>query len=781
MKIFGTTGAPGRALAALTGSALLAGLLVTPAAAAPAALPESAPPTTTVNGELCTDEPVWFHGDGSRATLTWGSTFEEPTPATALMYTIVRPDGVVVDRWPAAIEGGVASLTRDLPADHDTVYTLETRLRVDGELAEEPVASCRFGIRQPPSVSTIPVLGEEAVYVAGEPRGGVGVPGRFLVNHTRGGDAVTVEYALTGSTTRPTAWETVPVPGAGPLTVPVVPTVSGTRYLHVRGVDRYGVPGPVTRRTLRVAAAGEAEPTPPAVTLADVEDTTPGDGRIPVTATLTEDLGGWPMGDLVVLYQGHELGRAAMTAPAQTVPLEQALLGTGFRDVTVEYRQFEGAPLVTTTARLCGGDCAFSGGRATITALGGVRLDPNLKAEVSGFSPAPTSYEYEWLSAGKVVATETDDNPYYLSLPRDEKHTLTLRVTATGPRMVPKTVSTSVVIGDRPEPQVCATGKAVGTSWSDSYGFCRPHGVAEVGDPGSGDALEMITAHPWPAGYSFSEGEPAAGDPILPDYWFAMKGYVQGRGWQGLQRKGDVHYIGSVGENRRLEAFRIDDGGVLAPYYDVWYRAWVPKHGWLGWAKNGENAGTVGYGYRIEAVQVRLLPHGTSPSASGTGAAPFYEKATQDQVTVEPWMRPVGWRKLVHGGSTAGLTDTSQRLNAVRVHVKGRSDSGSVQVAAKVEGDGWRSYVGDSKVAGTFHASNRTSAYKMRLTGEMAKQYDIYYRVHVAGKGWLGWARNGSGAGTESYSYRNTAVQVVLVKKGERALMSGYDRPAYLR
>lgn len=57
----------------------------------------------------------------------------------------------------------------------------------------------------------------------------------------------------------------------------------------------------------------------------------------------------------------------------------------------------------------------------------------------------------------------------------------------------------------------------------------------------------------------------------------------------------------------------------------------------------------------------------------------------------------------------------------------------------------------------------------------------VYYRVHVAGTGRLGSAKYGTGAGTESYGYRNTAVQVVLVKKGERPMMSGYGRAAYKR
>ena len=36
---------------------------------------------------------------------------------------------------------------------------------------------------------------------------------------------------------------------------------------------------------------------------------------------------------------------------------------------------------------------------------------------------------------------------------------------------------------------------------------------------------------------------------------------------------------------------------------------------------------------------------------------------------------------------------------------------------------------------------------QIRLTGEAAEKYDIYYRVHCQDDGWLGWAKNGEKAG----------------------------------
>ena len=55
------------------------------------------------------------------------------------------------------------------------------------------------------------------------------------------------------------------------------------------------------------------------------------------------------------------------------------------------------------------------------------------------------------------------------------------------------------------------------------------------------------------------------------------------------------------------------------------------------------------------------------------------------------------------------------------------------------------------------------------MNQEMEKQYDIYYRVHTQTYGWLGWAKNGESAGTEGLGKRMEAIQIRLVKKGEKA------------
>ena len=54
---------------------------------------------------------------------------------------------------------------------------------------------------------------------------------------------------------------------------------------------------------------------------------------------------------------------------------------------------------------------------------------------------------------------------------------------------------------------------------------------------------------------------------------------------------------------------------------------------------------------------------------------------------------------------------------------------------------------------------------QIRLTGELAEHFDVYYRTCVKEKGWLGWAKNGESSGTDKYNYYIMALQCVIVPK----------------
>jgi uncharacterized protein YjdB len=56
----------------------------------------------------------------------------------------------------------------------------------------------------------------------------------------------------------------------------------------------------------------------------------------------------------------------------------------------------------------------------------------------------------------------------------------------------------------------------------------------------------------------------------------------------------------------------------------VYYRVHAENFGWLGWAKDGLSAGTAGYAYRLEAVQVVIVPK--NEWAPGVGEGAFFQR-----------------------------------------------------------------------------------------------------------------------------------------------------------
>ena len=75
---------------------------------------------------------------------------------------------------------------------------------------------------------------------------------------------------------------------------------------------------------------------------------------------------------------------------------------------------------------------------------------------------------------------------------------------------------------------------------------------------------------------------------------------------------------------------------------------------------------------------------------------------------------------------------------------------------------------------GTEHQSRRLEAFSMNLKGDLADQYDVYYRVHAQNVGWLGWAKNGELAGTSHQSLRLEEIEIVFVEKGTEFDASQY-------
>ena len=240
--------------------------------------------------------------------------------------------------------------------------------------------------------------------------------------------------------------------------------------------------------------------------------------------------------------------------------------------------------------------------------------------------------------------------------------------------------------------------------------------------------------------------------------------HTQTYGWMGWQSDGAM--AGTEGQAKRLEAVQMKLTGTLADQYDIYYRAHVSKIGWLGWAKNGESAGTVACGATVEAIQVALVVKG-DPAPGDTNLASFDGSSLPISVNCQSLSAGNGNWSSVGQLQTAGTTGAKKALVGIGVSASSDQIAGSVSYSAHFAKTGWSSVV--SSGVNLQSGSNAIQAISISLTGDLSKYFDIYYRAHVSGYGWMGWTKNGAYSGSSGLGMNMEAYQVAIVLKGAAA------------
>ena len=118
-------------------------------------------------------------------------------------------------------------------------------------------------------------------------------------------------------------------------------------------------------------------------------------------------------------------------------------------------------------------------------------------------------------------------------------------------------------------------------------------------------------------------------------------------------------------------------------------------------------------------------------------------------------------------GSLGGTVGKSVAMHNLKLNISAPGISGGISY------QGHRQTYGDSGniTAGNTMPTNSNGIKRMEkvriwLTGDIASAFDVYYRVHVRGQGWLNPVANGAWTGSSSLCKRIEAIQIKAVPKG---------------
>lgn len=243
------------------------------------------------------------------------------------------------------------------------------------------------------------------------------------------------------------------------------------------------------------------------------------------------------------------------------------------------------------------------------------------------------------------------------------------------------------------------------------------------------------------------------------------RAHVQDIGWQDWQANSS--FAGTSGKAKSIQAVEFKLDGEIAQKYDIFYRAHVSNIGWLDWTKNGDSAaGSVGCSIPIEAIEVAIVPKGSSDAPS-VGATPLLDSSLFPSINCESQSAGWGWGKTSEG-SVAGAIGQSRALVGMGLSVANDSAiTGGISYLCHFANAGWTSWCGNGTRSTS--SGNAIQAMRIELTGNLSNYFDVYYRTYVSGYGWMGWAKNGAASGTTGLNMNAEAYQVKVVAKGAPA------------
>lgn len=227
------------------------------------------------------------------------------------------------------------------------------------------------------------------------------------------------------------------------------------------------------------------------------------------------------------------------------------------------------------------------------------------------------------------------------------------------------------------------------------------------------------------------------------------RAHIQDYGWRSYNITSIGGTIGTSGVSKRLEAVAFTLNGV--PGYEIEYRVHAQNVGWTKWMSQGEVAGTSGLGYRLEAVEIRIVPEA--------------EMSTAPYITYRSHVQNKGWLDWVSESSLSGTSGKSLRMESIQIALHNPEPGMYISAKVHIQNYGWRIYehITPNTIIGTSGESLRIESINLMLNG--TDKYKLQYRVHIQNLGWTPWFDQGRDAGTSGRSLRLEAMQIRLVEK----------------
>lgn len=115
-----------------------------------------------------------------------------------------------------------------------------------------------------------------------------------------------------------------------------------------------------------------------------------------------------------------------------------------------------------------------------------------------------------------------------------------------------------------------------------------------------------------------------------------------------------------------------------------------------------------------------------------------------------------------------GMAPAGGYITAIRatLHNQPSGMTGTIEYQVNLSGSGWLDWQADAGEAGSALGVMPLEAVCMRLTGDLAEYYDVFYSV-LQDNAWTDWAKNGEEAGKAGAGLRIDGVRISVARKRE--------------